>query len=135
MPHKVMIVDDSATMRIVIVNFLKSLPEYQVVAVAENGKKALELLPKYPDLSLILLDIEMPEMNGLEFLRHAKLKTKAKIIILSSVAVSGSEYASQARSLGANAIVTKPSGALSLDLAEKRGSELVQVMKSLVGAK
>ena len=56
----------------------------------------------------------MPEMNGLEFLRHAKMKTRAKICILSSVAVSGSPYAAKAREFGADAIVTKPSGAVFL---------------------
>jgi two-component system, chemotaxis family, protein-glutamate methylesterase/glutaminase len=131
MQHKIMIVDDSVMMRTVIGNFLRPFPEFQVVATAENGKKALEVLTKHGDLSLILLDIEMPEMDGLEFLRHAKMKTKAKIVILSSVAVSGSPHAAKARALGADAIVTKPSGAVSMDLAEKRGSELMQVMKTL----
>jgi two-component system, chemotaxis family, protein-glutamate methylesterase/glutaminase len=131
MPHKVMIVEDAAMMRVVITNFLSQFAEFQVVATAENGRKALEKLPSFPDLALILLDIEMPEMSGLEFLRHAKMKTKAKIIILSSVAVSGSPHAAKARELGADAIVTKPSGAVSMDLAEKRGSELIKVMKAL----
>lgn len=134
MAHKIMIVDDSAMMRIVINNFIRDLPEFHVAALASNGKEALEQLTKHPDLKLILLDIEMPEMDGLEFLRHAKMKTKAKICILSSVAVSGSPHAAKARELGADAIVTKPSGALSVDLAAKRGTELIQTMKNLVGA-
>ncbi len=134
MAHKVMIVDDSMMMRTVITNLVKTLPTYEVVATAANGKVALEQLGKYPDLSLILLDIEMPEMDGLEFLRHAKLRTKAKICVLSSVAVSGSPHAAKARELGADAIVTKPSGAVSMDLAAKRGQELGQIMNRLVGA-
>jgi two-component system chemotaxis response regulator CheB/two-component system chemotaxis response regulator CheY len=132
MPHKVMIVDDAAMMRLVISNFIAPLPEFEIVASASNGKAALEQLKKHPDLELILLDIEMPEMDGLEFLRHAKLRTRAKIVILSSVAVAGSPHAAKARELGANAIVTKPSGAVSMDLAEKRGSQLVQTMKTLI---
>jgi two-component system chemotaxis response regulator CheB len=132
MPHKVMIVDDAAMMRLVISNFISPLPDFEVVAAAANGKAALEQMKKHPDLELILLDIEMPEMDGLEFLRHAKLKTRAKIIILSSVAVAGSPHAAKARELGADAIVTKPSGAVSMDLADKRGSQLVQTMKTLI---
>lgn len=131
---KVMIVDDAAMMRVVIGNFVSSLPGYQVVAAAENGKKALEQITRTPDLDLILLDIEMPEMNGLQFLRHAKMKTRAKIVVLSSVALSGSKQAAEARALGADAIVTKPSGAVSLDLADKRGDELARVIKKVVGA-
>ncbi len=134
MVHKVMIVDDSMMMRTVITNLVKSLPGYEVSSTAANGKAALEQLGQHPDLSLILLDIEMPEMDGLEFLRHAKLRTKAKICILSSVAVSGSPHAAKARELGADAIVTKPSGAVSMDLAAKRGQELGQIMNRLVGA-
>jgi two-component system, chemotaxis family, protein-glutamate methylesterase/glutaminase len=132
--HKVMIVDDSAMMRVVISNFVSSLSEFRVVASAENGKVALELLSKFPDLNLILLDIEMPGMNGLEFLRHAKMRTRAKVIILSSVASAGSKQASEARSLGADAIVTKPSGAVSMDLADKRGAELARVMSRVLAA-
>lgn len=133
MTHKVLIVDDSVMMRTVVRGFVDKIPGFQVTAFAENGKKALEALAKHNDLSLILLDIEMPEMDGLEFLRFAKLKSKAKIIILSSVALSGSPYAAKARQLGADAIVTKPSGAVSYDLADKRGDELTLVMKKLVG--
>lgn len=132
MAHKIMIVDDAVMMRTVISNFLRPLPEFEVVATAPNGKAALDQLSAHPDLSMILLDIEMPEMDGLEFLRRAKLRTKAKIVVLSSVAVTGSPHAAKARELGADAIVTKPSGAVSLDLAEKRGSELVLTMKKLL---
>jgi len=132
--HKVMVVDDSAMMRVVISNFVAALPNYKIVAAAENGKKALEQLDKFPDLSLILLDIEMPEMSGLEFLRHVKMKSRAKVVILSSVATAGSKQASEARSLGADAIVTKPSGAVSMDLADKRGTELARVMASVLAA-
>jgi len=133
MEHKVLIVDDSVMMRTIIRSFVTKMPEFTAVAFAENGKKALEELDKHKDLALILLDIEMPEMDGLEFLRYAKLKSKAKIVILSSVALSGSPYAAKARELGADAIVTKPSGAVSLDLVGKRGDELSQVMRQLVG--
>ncbi|MEK4035183.1 response regulator [Methylocystis sp. IM3] len=132
--HKVMVVDDSAMMRVVISNFVSSLPDFKVVTSAENGKAALEQLAKFPDLNLILLDIEMPGMNGLEFLRHAKMKTRAKVVILSSVASAGSKQASEARSLGADAIITKPSGAVSMDLADKRGAELARVMSLVLAA-
>ena len=132
--YKVMIVDDAVMMRSVIRGLVSKIPNFSVVANAENGKVALELLGVHKDLSLILLDIEMPEMDGLEFLRHAKIKSRAKICVLSSVAIDGSPYAAKARQLGADAIVTKPSGAVSFDLAAKRGDELTNVLQKLVGA-
>ncbi|GAB4223465.1 MAG: response regulator [Gammaproteobacteria bacterium] len=124
---KIMLVDDSAMMRTIIRNLLEGDPQIEVAGVAANGQEALDLLAEAkPDL--ILLDIEMPVMTGLEFLPHARLKTKAKIVILSSIAIAGSEAASKAKELGADAIISKPSGAVSFDLAEKRGSEIRQVI-------
>ena len=134
MSRKIMIVDDSAMMRMVIRKFVMDLPGFEIAASVSNGRLALDELKKHPDLSLILLDIEMPEMDGFEFLRYARMSTRAKICILSSVAAAGSPQAAKARQLGADAIVTKPSGAVSLDLAEKRGSELAQVIKRLLAA-
>jgi two-component system, chemotaxis family, protein-glutamate methylesterase/glutaminase len=133
MTHKVMIVDDSVMMRNVTRSIISKWANFEIVAHADNGKKALEELEKHKDLSLILLDIEMPEMDGLEFLRLARLRTKSKIVILSSVAIAGSPYAAKARMLGADAIITKPSGAVSLDLAEKRGAEMEQTIKKVLG--
>jgi two-component system chemotaxis response regulator CheB len=129
---KIMIVDDSSTMRLIIRNFINSDPNFTIVQTACNGKEALEKLASaQPDL--ILLDLEMPEMDGLEFLRHARLKTRAKLVVLSSAAQAGSRYAVEARALGADAIVSKPSGAVSFDLQEKRGSELWQAIYKLSG--
>jgi two-component system, chemotaxis family, protein-glutamate methylesterase/glutaminase len=129
---RIMIVDDSGAMRLVIRNFINSDPNFQVVQTACNGKDALEkLADARPDL--ILVDIEMPEMDGLEFLRHARLKTRAKLVVLSSTALDGSPNVTKARALGADAVVSKPSGAVSFDLQEKRGSELWQVIHKLLG--
>lgn len=134
MPYNVMVVDDAAMMRLYISSFLGSLKDFKMVAQASNGKEALDKLAGLPDLDLILLDIEMPVMDGLEFLRHAKLKTRAKICMLSSVTVAGSPLAAKARELGADGVVAKPSGTVSHDLHEKTGDELAQVMRSLMAA-
>ena len=129
---KVMIVEDSNAMRLIIRNMINTNPNLMVVKTASNGKEALEVLPTaQPDL--ILLDLEMPEMGGLEFLRFARLKTRAKIVVLSSIAIAGSAVATQARSLGADGVISKPSGAVSYDLEEKRGSEFWTVIHQLLG--
>jgi len=129
---KVMIVDDSNAMRLVIRNMINSNPNLMVVRSAANGKEALDALTDVkPDL--ILLDLEMPEMGGLDFLRVARLKTRAKIVVLSSIAIAGSAAVIQARGLGADAIISKPSGSVSYDLVEKRGSEFWQAIHQLLG--
>ena len=129
---RIMLVDDSSMMRLIIRNLLLTDSNLTIVNSAENGKKALEALPTaQPDL--ILLDLEMPEMDGIEFLRLGRSKTKAKIIVLTSVAPAGSSKATLALSLGADAIISKPSGAVSFDLKEARGSELFQVIYKQLG--
>ncbi len=128
---KIMIVDDAAMMRLTVKNMFDQDPHLSVVDFAANGKDALDKLERVqPDL--ILLDIEMPEMNGLEFLCHVRLKSKAKVVMLTAVAPSGSARAAKARSMGADAIVSKPSGAISFDLVEKRGVQLKQVIYKLL---
>ena len=134
MPYKVMVVDDAAMMRLYISSFLKSLPDFEIVAQAANGQEALDKLAVTPGVELILLDIEMPVMDGMEFLRHAKLKTRAKICMLSSVTVQGSPLAAKARELGADGVVSKPSGTVSHDLEEKTGDELARVMRAVMAA-
>jgi two-component system, chemotaxis family, protein-glutamate methylesterase/glutaminase len=127
-----MVVDDSSAMRLVIRNFINEDPNFTVVQTACNGKEALEKMAEAkPDL--ILVDIEMPEMDGLEFLRHARLKTRAKLVVLSSTVENNNPGVVKARSLGADAVVSKPSGAVSYDLSQKRGSELWQVIHRLLG--
>ena len=128
---RIMVVDDAAMMRLVIRNMLGNDPNLQITGFAANGQDALDQLTAFkPDL--ILLDIEMPEMDGLEFLRHAWLKSNAKIVILSSVISENSSKAMRARALGADAVISKPSGAVSYDLEKRRGSELMQTIYKLL---
>ena len=128
----IMLVDDSSMMRLIIRNLLVTDPNFLVSSSVDNGKKALgELETVNPDL--ILLDLEMPEMDGVEFLRLGRSKTKAKIVVLSSIAPAGSPKAAQALSLGADAIISKPSGAVSFDLKDARGSELFRVIYKQLG--
>lgn len=124
---KVMVVDDAIMMRTVINNLLKDDPEVEVVCNAKNGNDALSKFSEHePDV--ILLDLEMPEMDGLTFIKHARLRTSIPIIVLSSKVGLGSTEAVEARRLGAFTTVSKPSGAVSFDLAQKRGSELRQAI-------
>lgn len=134
MTKKVLIVDDSYIMRTLMKNIVSADPELEVVGDAANGKLALDAVKKHnPDV--VLLDIEMPEMDGLECLKRLKLVSSAKVIIVSSVAQTGSPQALQARRSGALDVIAKPSGAMSLDLAAKKGHDIVKAIRAAVGLK
>ena len=133
MSKKIMIVDDSAIMRRIITEMIATFDDLSVCASALNGADALaQLKAAKPDL--ILLDIEMPVMNGLELLRHVKLRSPAKVIILSSVTGLGSDKAAMAIKLGADAIISKPSGAISLDLKKKCTDQLRHAIHCVLDA-
>jgi len=103
-----------------------------VVGEASNGEIALTAAKELkPDV--ILLDIEMPTMDGLECLKRLKLVSSAKVIIVSSVAQTGSPQALQARRDGAVDVIAKPSGAMSLDLGEKKGHDIVKAIRKAAG--
>lgn len=106
----VMICDDSALMRNLIGRIIEDVNGFSVAGKAENGLDLLEKLPACkPDI--ILLDIEMPKMNGVEFLKKRKeLGIKIPVIILSSVATEGAAVTMECLELGASDFITKPGG-------------------------
>ena len=120
-----MVVDDSFLMRNIIKSIVQKDPSLNVVAEAGNGQEALELLEQHPELDVVLLDIEMPVMDGLQFLKAARLKTIAKFIIISSIAKLDSPEAKEALELGAHEVINKPSGVLSVDMEETKSKEIL----------
>jgi len=112
----VMICDDSALMRNLIGRVVEEADGLVLAGKAMNGKFLLEKIPRLkPDI--ILLDLEMPEMNGIEFLKERKrLKIDIPVVILSSVAVRGARVTMDALSLGASDFILKPSGSISEDI-------------------
>ena len=112
----VLIVDDSAMMRNLIGRMIEDTPGLAVSEKAMNGVFALQKIPKVnPDV--IILDLEMPEMNGIEFLQERKKQgIKIPVVILSSVAEKGAKITMDALALGANDFIQKPSGSVSMDI-------------------
>jgi two-component system chemotaxis response regulator CheB len=95
---------------------VEDTPGLTVADKAMNGVFALQKIPRVePDI--ICLDIEMPEMNGIEFLKERKKRgIDIPVVILSSVAAKGAEITIEALSLGASDFVQKPSGSISEDI-------------------
>jgi two-component system chemotaxis response regulator CheB len=114
----VLVVDDSALMRNLVSKMIEETPGLKVVDTAMNGKFALQKIPAtQPDV--ICLDIEMPMMNGIVFLREwRKQGLGIPVIILSSVAEEGAAVTMEALSLGASDFIQKPGGSVSLDIAQ-----------------
>jgi two-component system chemotaxis response regulator CheB len=112
----VLIVDDSALMRNLISRMVEATPGLTVADKAMNGIFALQKIPRCnPDA--IVLDLEMPDMNGIEFLKERKKQgITIPVIILSSIARRGAEITMEALALGASDFIMKPSGSVSEDI-------------------
>lgn len=106
----VLIVDDSALMRSLIGRIIESTPGLKIADKAMNGKFALQKLERAkPDV--IVLDLEMPEMGGLDFLRERKkLGIDIPVIVLSSIATEGAHVTMECLETGASDFITKPNG-------------------------
>ena len=131
MSKNVLIVDDSKLMRIMLKKIVEELQIFDLIEEAENGQVALEKLNDV-NFDIILLDIEMPIMNGVEALREIRLSHNAKVIIVSSLAQIGSSYSAEVKKLGADGIVDKPGGALDPTLAQKKGEDLKILINKLL---
>jgi len=112
----VLIVDDSAMMRNLIGRMVEDTPGLVIAEKAMNGVFALQKIARVnPDI--IILDLEMPEMNGIEFLQERKKRgIKVPVVILSSIAEKGAKITMEALALGANDFIQKPSGSVSMDI-------------------
>ncbi|AMC34009.1 protein-glutamate methylesterase/protein-glutamine glutaminase [Janthinobacterium sp. B9-8] len=108
MAIKVMIVDDSAVVRQVMLDTLSKASDIVVIGSAPDPIFAREKMEKeWPDV--IVLDIEMPRMDGLTFLKKIMAERPTPVVICSSLTEKGAEITMQALSAGALAIITKPS--------------------------
>jgi len=114
---RVLIVDDSALMRNLISKIIEQTPGLVIAGKAMNGEFALQHIPGCrPDV--IVLDIEMPVMNGLEFLKERKrLGIDIPVIMLSSLTTEGAAVTMQCLELGASDFLTKPGGTGLSDLS------------------
>jgi len=131
-PLAVLVIDDSALIRNLVTRILESAPGITVCGTALNGKFALPKIERLqPDC--IVLDIEMPEMNGVEFLaERRKRRIGVPVIVLSSVVTKGAEITMEALNLGASDFILKPSGTVSADV-QSVGTQLIAQVRAYGG--
>ncbi len=110
MKKKILLVDDSALMRRVISDIINSNSEYEVAAVAKDGVEGFEKIVSNPRYySAVIMDINMPRMNGLELLKELqKNHIEQTVIVVSTVAKEGAKETIQALEYGAFDFITKP---------------------------
>lgn len=107
---KILIIDDSALMRRVISDIIESDGRFHVIGAAINGLDGLSMLQEHVNrVDAVLLDINMPRMNGIDFLSEIKRQNiKISVIVVSSEAKSDAKETIHALDLGAYDFVTKP---------------------------
>jgi two-component system chemotaxis response regulator CheB len=128
-PIRVLVVDDSATVRSVICRELRADPCIDVVGYARDGVDALEKIQELkPDV--VTLDIEMPRLNGLETLRQLMATTPTRVIMVSSLTKQGADATLDSLDLGALDFVAKPSSMGAAGLIEIV-RELIEKIKSV----
>src|SRR5690625_1490637 len=123
----VLIIDDSAFMRKMISEILSSDSRIKVLDTAPNGEIGLKKIEKYnPDA--VTLDVEMPVMDGMTTLKKIMDSHPLPVIMLSNVTGLGANKTMEAITNGAVDFVTKPSGAISLDIGKVKDELITKVL-------
>ncbi|MDQ0169950.1 protein-glutamate methylesterase/protein-glutamine glutaminase [Paenibacillus tundrae] len=126
--YQVLVVDDSAFMRKIVSDLIEADSEFKVAATAANGKEAIQkALDVKPDI--ITMDVEMPEMNGLDALQVIMKQSYVPVIMLSGINEQGMKETIMALEAGAFDFIRKPSISHDQDIAQV-GKALVERMRA-----
>lgn len=131
-PYRVMVVDDSAVIRGLLTRALESDPTIKVVTTVGNGQLAIDALGRPDsDIEVIVLDIEMPVMDGITALpRLLQTKPGVAVIMASTLTLKGASVSMKAMSLGAADYVPKPTTTGAISAATDFKADLVEKVKS-----
>lgn len=128
MSIKVMIVDDSAVMRQVMQELLSKHQDIDVIGTAMDPLLALQKMDRnWPDV--ILLDVEMPRMDGITFLRQIMVSRPTPVVICSTLTEKGADITLQALAAGAVEVIAKPTAGLR-DFLQQSAHELVSAIRT-----
>ena len=126
-PIRVFLVDDSAVVRQVLQAALTQDPGIEVVGSAQDPLFAWQRIEgNWPDV--LIVDIEMPRMDGISFLRKVMSEHPLPVIICSSLAESGTQFAIDALAAGAVQIITKPQSGVR-DFLQRDAQNIIQAVK------
>ena len=128
---KVLIVDDTIVYRKIVGDILKEISGVEIIGVANNGKIALSKI-KTLEPDLITLDIEMPEVNGIEVLEElTQMQSPPIAVMLSTLTQQGSEMTIKALELGAFDFIPKPDQGSMAENLEKVKQAIVPIISTL----
>lgn len=128
----VMVVDDSAVVRQVVTALLNKAPDIQVLHAVADPILAMERMKTvWPDV--IVLDVEMPRMDGITFLRKIMAERPTPVVICSTLTAKAAKTTMEAMAAGAVSIITKPKLELKQFLNDS-SDELVAAVRSAAGA-
>ena len=129
---KVLLVDDSAVVRQVLQAILDDEPDIEVIGAASDPIFALDKLSRaWPDV--IVLDVEMPRMDGITFLKKIMAEHPTPVVICSTLTTKGAETSMQALAAGAVEIITKPTIGLK-NFLQASSAQLVQAVRAAAQA-
>jgi two-component system, chemotaxis family, protein-glutamate methylesterase/glutaminase len=133
MTIRVLVVDDSIVLRRLVLDALSTDPEFEVVGIAPNGRVALDKITAL-DPDAVVLDVEMPEMNGTETVRALRVThPRLPVVMLSTLTDRGAAAARDALAAGASDVVAKPSNVGSILASQSAIREqLIPKLKALV---
>jgi two-component system chemotaxis response regulator CheB len=133
MTIKVMIVDDSAVMRQVMQELLSGHRDIEVIGTAMDPLLALQKMQiNWPDV--IVLDVEMPRMDGITFLRQIMASRPTPVVICSTLTEKGADVTLQALAAGAVEVMAKPTMGLR-DFLQQSANELVTAIRTAAQAR
>lgn len=107
MPVRTLIVDDSPTIQVLLRSILETDPEIQVVGIASDPHEARALIKSMP-VDVLTLDVEMPGMNGLEFLDKVMRLRPMPVVMISTLTANGTRTSIEALGMGAFSCLPKP---------------------------
>jgi two-component system, chemotaxis family, protein-glutamate methylesterase/glutaminase len=128
---RVLIVDDSAVMRAFLSRVVGSQPDMELLGASPDPLLAIDRIRRTPP-DVITLDVEMPRMNGLDFLRNLMAVRPLPVVMISSLTREGAETTLKALELGAVDFIAKPA---SYDQLEANAHEIAEKIRAAAGAR